>query len=212
MSGLTLKYSDAPPHPSFAPVFTSSKISSAPFLVAMSRSPSRKPGCGMHRPTFIRIGSRMMAAISPGFCLKRSSTLARSLKVAMGTLAMADFRHAQSAGDRNRIMDVAEFGCVRLHADQRGIVQAVISTFELDDLVAAGSGASQADRRAWWLPCRCCRSAPSRPESAGRFLPPVPIPCREACRTWCRCSGAASTAFITAGWQCPAIIAPKQRL
>ena len=34
MSGFTPKYSLAPPHASFAPVFTSSKISSAPFLVA----------------------------------------------------------------------------------------------------------------------------------------------------------------------------------
>ena len=32
MSGFTPKYSEAPPQPSFAPVFTSSKISSAPFL------------------------------------------------------------------------------------------------------------------------------------------------------------------------------------
>ena len=34
MSGMTSKYSDAPPQPSFAPVLTSSKISSAPFFVA----------------------------------------------------------------------------------------------------------------------------------------------------------------------------------
>ena len=34
MSGFTPKYSEAPPQPSFAPVFTSSKISNAPFLVA----------------------------------------------------------------------------------------------------------------------------------------------------------------------------------
>ena len=39
MSGFTLKYSEAPPQPSLAPVFTSSKISSAPFLSQSSRKP-----------------------------------------------------------------------------------------------------------------------------------------------------------------------------
>ena len=43
MSGFTPKYSEAPPQPSFAPVFTSSKISKAPFLVQISRKPSRNP-------------------------------------------------------------------------------------------------------------------------------------------------------------------------
>src|SRR5271166_6081082 len=91
MSGVTPKYSLAPPQQSFAPVFTSSKIRSAPFLLQISRRPLRNPGCGMQRPTFIKIGSRIMAAISPGFFLKRRSTVARLLKVAISTLAMADF-------------------------------------------------------------------------------------------------------------------------
>src|SRR5580704_13354402 len=63
MSGLTPKYSLAPPQASFAPVFTSSKINRAPFLSQRSRRPCRNPGSGMHRPTFIRIGSRILAGI-----------------------------------------------------------------------------------------------------------------------------------------------------
>ena len=43
------------------------------------------------------------------------------------------------------MLDVAELWGVRLHADQRGVVQSVIAAFELDDLVAAGGGAGQAD-------------------------------------------------------------------
>ena len=44
MSGVTPKYSEAPPQPSFAPVFTSSKISSAPFFVQISRRPFEEAG------------------------------------------------------------------------------------------------------------------------------------------------------------------------
>src|SRR5438034_7780434 len=41
MSGLTPKNSLAPPQASFAPVFTSSKMSNAPLLSQRSRNPSR---------------------------------------------------------------------------------------------------------------------------------------------------------------------------
>src|SRR6266850_514164 len=85
MSGFTPKNSLAPPQASFAPVFTSSKISNAPVLVQMSRKPSRKPGCGRHNPTFIRLGSRMTAATWPGYWLKRFATLFRMLKLATST-------------------------------------------------------------------------------------------------------------------------------
>ena len=54
-------------------------------------------------------------------------------------------RHAESAGHGSRSVDIAIIGRVRLHADQCGIVQAVVSAFKLHDLVAAGSGAGQAD-------------------------------------------------------------------
>src|SRR5947199_3854002 len=44
MSGFTPKNSLAPPQASLAPVLTSSKMSSAPFFVQMSRNPCRNPG------------------------------------------------------------------------------------------------------------------------------------------------------------------------
>ena len=53
--------------------------------------------------------------------------------------------HAQSTWNRDRILDVAEVGLVRLHADQGRVVQAVIAAFELEDLVAAGCCASEAN-------------------------------------------------------------------
>ena len=55
-------------------------------------------------------------------------------------------RHAKTAGDRRRRVDVAIVRRVRLHADQSTIVQAVISAFEFHDLVASCRGARQADR------------------------------------------------------------------
>ena len=88
----------------------------------------------------------MIAAISPGFSLNRRSTVARSLKVAIITLAIDSLRHAQPAGDRGWSIDVAVIRRMRFHADQRAIVQSVISAFELHDLVAPGSGARQTNR------------------------------------------------------------------
>jgi len=44
-------------------------------LAANIAQPLQEAGCGMHSPTFIKIGSRMIAAICPGYCLKRFSTL-----------------------------------------------------------------------------------------------------------------------------------------
>ena len=99
----------------------------------------------MQRPTFIRMGSRMIAAISPGFSLKRRSTLPRLLKVAILTLSIADFGTPSPPVTGVGIFDVAEVGSVRLHADQSGIMQAVVCAFELDDFVAAGRGAGQAN-------------------------------------------------------------------
>ena len=55
------------------------------------------------------------------------------------------FRHSEPARHRSRSVDIAVVGRVRLHADQRGIVQAVVSAFKFYDLVAAGSGAGQAN-------------------------------------------------------------------
>src|SRR6516225_8877525 len=75
----------------FRTSLTSSKISNAPFWSQSFRSPSRKPGSGIHKPTFIMIGSRIMAAISPGYCWNRYATESRSLKLATRTLARLAF-------------------------------------------------------------------------------------------------------------------------
>src|SRR5271170_4408258 len=55
------------------------------------------------------------------------------------------FRHTESAGNGDGIVDIAEVGSVGLYADQGGVVQSVVGAFKLYDFVAAGSGAGQAD-------------------------------------------------------------------
>src|SRR6185369_8005058 len=57
----------------------------------------------------------------------------------------AGLRHAQSAGNRNGSMHIAKIRCMRLNTDQRAVMQPVIGAFELYDLVAPSSSASQAD-------------------------------------------------------------------
>ncbi len=92
------------------------------------------------------IGSRMMAAISPGFCWKRSSTAGEVVEGGNDNIGETGFRHAESAGYGCRRMDIAVIWSVRLHTYQGGIVQAVVAAFELDDLVAAGGGAGETNR------------------------------------------------------------------
>src|ERR1035438_8037967 len=56
------------------------------------------------------------------------------------------FRHAETARNRGRRVDIAIVGSVRLYADQSAVVQAVVGAFELDDLVASGGGARETNR------------------------------------------------------------------
>ena len=145
MSGLTPKYSEAPPHPSFAPVFTSSKISNAPFLVAISRRPCRKARlrhaqADVHQDRFQNDGRDLA-----GILLEAQFDTGQIVEGSNDNVSDRGFRHSQPAGNRCRSVDVAVVGRVRLHADQRGIVQAVVTAFKLYDLVASGSGTGQAD-------------------------------------------------------------------
>ena len=62
-SGVTPKYSWAPPSARRKPVRVSSKTISTPYRVHSSRSPSRKPGSGMQPVIFRVTGSMMTQAI-----------------------------------------------------------------------------------------------------------------------------------------------------
>ena len=68
----------------------------------------------MHRPTFIMIGSRMMAAISSGFSLEAALDRLQIVEGRDRHVGDAGLGHALAAGDRLRILDVAEIvagGC-----------------------------------------------------------------------------------------------------
>ena len=67
-------------------------------FVAEIPKPCRKPGCGMQRPTFIMIGSKMMAAISFGFSLKRRSTVCEIVEGRDHHVRDAGLRNAESSG------------------------------------------------------------------------------------------------------------------
>ena len=124
---------------------------------------------------------------------------------------MRGLGHAETAGHRSGSVDVAELRRVRLDAYQRGIMQAMIAAFKLDDLVPSCRGAGQADGVHGGFGAAVAEatistgnrlqisSASSHSMSCG--MPNmVPVVSRF------------STAFITAGWQCPAMSAPKRRL
>jgi len=98
----------------------------------------------MHKPTFIKMGSRIMAAISPGNCLKRRSTLARVVERGYRHVVDAGLGHAEAAGHGSRRVDVAILFGFGLHADQGSVVQTVIGAFKFEDFVALGGGTGHA--------------------------------------------------------------------
>ena len=78
-SGCSPHSAVAPPGPA-ENVCVSSITSRAPYVVASSRSPSRKPGSGSTMPMLVSAGSASTAATSP--CASCASTPARSLNSA----------------------------------------------------------------------------------------------------------------------------------
>ena len=77
----------APPGASLQPVFTSSKIRSAPFSWHISRNASKKPGSASMQPQSIITGSQMTAAICPGRSLNSDFTDSRLLNTATSVRA-----------------------------------------------------------------------------------------------------------------------------
>src|SRR5580704_9545216 len=67
--------------------------------------------------------------------------------VERGDLHIGDSRlgYAESARDSRGVIDVAEFGSVRLDADQSGIMQAMIGALKFNNFVATGGGTREAD-------------------------------------------------------------------
>ena len=71
----------------------------------------------MHRPTFIMMGSRMMAAISPWILFEAALDGGEIVKRGDKDIGNCGLGNAEAAGHGDRIVDVAEFGSVRLDAD-----------------------------------------------------------------------------------------------
>ena len=143
---MTPKYSLAPPHPSFAPVFTSSKISSAPCLVADLAQALQEAGLRHAEADIHQDRLENDRGDLAGIFLE--ATLDGGEIVEGGDEHVGDcgLRDAEAAGDRGWSVDVAVVRSMRLHADQSAVVQSVVGAFELDDLVASGGGAGQANR------------------------------------------------------------------
>ena len=72
MSGTTPKRSTAPPAATVRPVFTSSKMSTTPCLLVISRTASRYPGSGSTTPRFIIAASMITQAGSRPSAARRS--------------------------------------------------------------------------------------------------------------------------------------------
>ena len=138
-SGLMPYSACAPPSATRKPVITSSKISTLPCWSHTVRSVSRNPGAGSTQFMLPATGSTMMQAIS--------SPTGREQLLHLGAVVVGErqrlrgqlFRHA----GRGRH---AERERARAGLDQQRVGVAVIAALELDDLVAAGEAARQADR------------------------------------------------------------------
>ena len=137
MSAGTPSSSCAPPRATRKPVITSSRTSSAPDESASSRSRSRNPGSGGTTPMFAGTGSARIAAgrvlgdrgldrlgVVPGDDHRR------------GRSGLGDARRGRDAGGRQ----------ARPGLGEQAVDVAVVGAGELDELLASGRRAGQADR------------------------------------------------------------------
>ncbi len=160
-SGRTPSSSCAPPFARRKPVITSSKMRSAPCASQRRRSPSWKPGSGRIRPALPGIGSTMIAAISPGVRAKRGLDRREVVE------RQGQGEGGQRGGDARAVgLAVGQRAGAGLH--QQGVAVAVVAAVELDDLVAPGEAARQADPRSCRPRSRCSSSGPSPPRGPTR--------------------------------------------
>ena len=84
----------------------------------------------MHNPTFIKIGSRIIAAICPGFSRKRRSTLGKIIERGNNHIRDGSLWHAASAGNGIRRVGIAIIFRLGFYADERSVMQSVVSAFK----------------------------------------------------------------------------------
>ena len=159
MSGSSPHAAVAPPGPA-EKVCVSSIISSAPYRVASSRSPARKPGSGSTMPMLVSAGSVRIAATSP--CASSLSTAGEVVQL----------RDPGRQVERHRGRDVAG----RRRASPSGpgtrerlVDRPVVAVGEDQDLRPPGDQPGQPDRPAVRVG-RGQREGPQRqPEAAGQL-------------------------------------------
>ena len=137
---------------------TSSKTSSAPLSVARSRRSSRKPSAGGTRPMFAGYGSARIAANS---CSAHAARPRRGRSTAtMIVFARRGGRDARAGRDALRREAGARLG-------EQAVDVAVVGAGELQELLAAGRRAGEADRAHRRLGARARSCAASRPTACG---------------------------------------------
>ena len=82
----------------------------------------------------------MIAAICPGNCLKRCSTLRKIVERGYRDVVEHGFDNAKSAGNGIGRTDIAEVFFFRLNAHQRSVMKSVVCAFEPQNLVTSRGG------------------------------------------------------------------------
>ncbi len=174
MSGRTPQRSTAPPRAVQMPVLTSSKMSTMPCFLVSARTPSRKPGSGSTTPRFIIAGSMMRAAGGLPSLDHALDALGHVLDVVErhrdGQVDRA-LRDAAAVGERRVVVARADLAVVeRADADHDVVVMAVVRAEHLDDGLAAGEGAGDADGVHGGLGARVDEAPLRELEGAGEVL------------------------------------------
>ena len=175
------------------PVITSSKISSAPCCARERRAgPARKPRRGGTQPMLPATGSTMTAAISRR--ARANSRLDRGEVVE---------RRDERVGARRRRARRRESGMPSVATpepacDQQAVGVAVIAAVELDDHVAAGEAAREAQRAHRRLGARLDQAHHlDRRHGVAIALGELDLAARSARRSSCRARAASLTASTT---------------
>ena len=169
MSGTTPLRAVMPPGPVVKPVFTSSKISSAPSACTRSRMAARYPSSGGMMPAFIITGSRIIAATWPRCSASARATAPVSLNGTTITRSRIAAGMPELPGTADRVVARADLVGLGQHRHLHRVVVAVIAALDLDDQVAPGQRAGEVDRVHGGLGAGVGEPPQRQVEAAGQF-------------------------------------------
>ena len=212
MSGFTPKYSLAPPHAELRACFHFVEDQQRAVFVAevaesLQESWLRNAEADVHQNRLEDDGRDLA-----GIFFEAPLDAMEIVEAGDDDVGDGGFRDTAATGNGVGRVGIAIFFGFGFHADERGVVQPVIRALELEDFVAIRGGARDAAGVHRHFGAARTEAHHLDRIALADFFGKLPFLIVGHAERRAFDEAFSSTALTTAGWQCPAISAPKQRL